>query len=138
MDTNVSKYVSRYIWKLVAIAGDSSSDLTKIQFKKIYSSEKPHSILGISEIPPPNNLRRSFLNQISDSLTPLTSHLSPLTLRFLKNGALLDLSSRYTFKENVGLTFTTYDSRDSGVYQCVAFNSKHWKQKMTFVMITGE
>ncbi|KAL5271348.1 hypothetical protein ACHWQZ_G001851 [Mnemiopsis leidyi] len=57
-------------------------------------------------------------------------------VRFLKNGALLDLSSRYTFKENVGLTFTSYDSRDSGVYQCVAFNSKHWKQKMTFVMIT--
>lgn len=57
-------------------------------------------------------------------------------VRFLKNGALLDLSSRYTFKESVGLTFTSYDSRDSGVYQCVAFNSKHWKQKMTFVMIT--
>ena len=31
--------------------------------------------------------------------------------RFLKNGQLLENTDRYAFKENVGLTFTSYSSQ---------------------------
>ena len=57
---------------------------------------------------------------------------------FLRNGVALVKSDDYTFESGKGLTFSRYNSSDSGIFQCVAFNSAHWKQKMTFVMITGK